>query len=113
MDCRPDINGQLSKDRMGNLLHDIISFKELNNEQLSFESKNSKFAHKLVKIPFCDGNNFFSKSCTSGWVEKMLEFCIENETLEDSIHHILDYLLRKHGDVAQAQLQYLAITQKL
>ncbi len=39
MDCRPDFNGQLSKDRMDNLLHDIISFKELKNEPLSFESK--------------------------------------------------------------------------
>ncbi len=33
--------------------------------------------------------------------------------MEDSIHHILDYLLRKHGDVAQAQLQYLGITPRI
>ncbi len=61
MDCRPDINGQLSKDRMGNLLHDFISSKELNNNPLSFESKYFKFAYKLVKIPLCDENIFSQK----------------------------------------------------
>ncbi len=29
------------------------------------------------------------------------------------IPFILDYLLKKHEDVAQAQLQYLGITQKI
>ncbi len=58
MNCRPDINGQISKDRMGKLLCDIILFKELNNEPLSFESKKSKVAYKLVKIPVCDENIF-------------------------------------------------------
>ncbi len=38
-DHRPDINGQLSKDRMENLLHDIISYKELNNKPLSLSEK--------------------------------------------------------------------------
>ncbi len=44
MDCSSDINDELSKDGMGNLLHGIISFIELNNNPISFESKNFKFA---------------------------------------------------------------------
>ncbi len=37
MDHSPDVNGQLSKDRMGILLHDIILFEEFNKKPQSFE----------------------------------------------------------------------------
>lgn len=66
VDCRPNMNGQTSDDRMGNLLLVIIPFKELNKEPLSFEEKNSKLTYKLLKVPACDENNFFSKACASG-----------------------------------------------
>ncbi len=71
------------------------------------------FTYNQVKITVCDKNSIFSKACASGWIKEMLKSCSKSGTLEDSVQNILYYLLRKHGDFTQAELQYLGITPKI
>ncbi len=59
---------------------------------------------------FC---KLFSKACASGWIENVPKIYIKSGVLEDSILQMKHYLLRKHGDVTWADIQYLGITQKV
>ncbi len=58
----PGIIGKISNDMISNVLHEIVLFEEINNENLSFDSKNSRYSYKLIKIPVCD------KDFSQNWV---------------------------------------------
>ena len=71
----------------------------------------NRYTYKLVKVPHAknDSDHFIAKvkagNSDSGWIEEMLEHCVETGSVGEGVQCMIGYLLEWYQDVARAELK--------
>jgi hypothetical protein len=107
-----DLSGSASevlvrKAKMDGIYNDIIKYKEANNEPLgrSLWVKGVITDSVEVRKPCKSEDTFYRIAAKTGWIDELLEKCIDptNED-DDAICCLIDYLLRHHEDKTRDEL---------
>ena len=113
LDCSDTFEGRNAHNTMDNMLREIIKFKEKHNEQITYESSNSRYKYKLVKIPCSsDSSTFYSNATKLAWIDEILSASVEDDEVEDAIHCFIDYLSTKYGDTVRDHFRNLGLIPK-
>lgn len=91
--------GVLSRIRMDNLLREIILFKQEHNEELTFQSTNSRHDYILQTIPTAKNTQAFqTKGKRNKWIEPFLSKIVANGKVDDGFECIVGYMLLQHEE---------------
>lgn len=111
-----DRNNILGQIKTENVLREIILFKKSIGEEAITEARNSKTKRLLVPIPVSnDKNAFYKRAKTDGWIEGLLKQALvdknkdEEGNVNDAIHGLIEYFVRRHRQVTFEALQSLNI----
>jgi hypothetical protein len=96
-----DTGGVVQREAMMNgILTDILKYQEENEGSCRIDAWSKGSSIKLAKVRPCKkGEDFYKVATRTGWIEDMLEKCIDpSNDDDDAVDSMIDYLLRRHED---------------